>query len=122
MGLFRNDSHCVFDFNFAKIRQKLYSTKNFGEKLLKAVRFWQTFGKQGLHPWRSKWQKSPLHWRSGLGDPKKFAPCELGVRAVRTDSSRRANWESAQRELFDVSKTIIRRAGARPSIKPAAQQ
>ena len=30
----------------------------------------------------------------GLGKPKKFAPCELGVRPARTGSSPGANWKS----------------------------
>ncbi len=42
---------------------------------------------------------------------EKFAPCELGVRAGRTDSPRRANWESARRELFGLSEAIVRRVG-----------
>ena len=44
--------------------------------------------------------------KTGLGRPKKFAPCELGVRPARTGSSHGANWKSARCELFSVSETI----------------
>ena len=56
--------------------------------------------------------------RKGVGEPKKFAPGELGVRTARTGSSDGANWKSARRELFGVSGTILREARAEADIAP----
>ena len=57
--------------------------------------------------------------RKGLGRPKKFAPCELGVRTARTGSSDGANWKSAPGGLFGMSETIMKETRTEADIAPA---